>query len=84
MDLCRVIVSRNDHLSEALKGGLREITHQMLRDKIIRHITSPWNSPIILIKKKENVSNNDKWRLVVDFKKLNAVTLGDLYPLLLI
>ena len=56
----------------------------MLRDKIIRHSTRPWNSPIILVKKKEDASKKEKWRLVVDFRRLNEVTVGDSYPLPLI
>jgi hypothetical protein len=46
---------------------------QMLEDKIIRHSTSPWNSPLILVKE-EDASGKQKWRLVVDFRKLNNVT----------
>jgi hypothetical protein len=54
----------------------------MLKDKIIRHSSSPCNSPIILIKK--DASKKEKWKLVVDFRKLSAVTVGDSYPLRLI
>jgi len=60
------------------------MVNQMLRDKIIRRSSSPWNSPIILVKKKEDASKKEKWRLVVDFRRLNGVTVGDSYPLLLI
>jgi len=56
----------------------------MLRDKIIRHSNSPWNSPIILVKKKEDASKKEKWWLVVDFRSLNEVTVGDSCPLPLI
>jgi hypothetical protein len=51
IDLCRGIASRKYRIPEALKGELKQITEQMLEDKIIRHSTSPWNSPIILVKK---------------------------------
>jgi hypothetical protein len=53
IDSCRGIASRNYRIPEALKGEPRQITEQMLKDKIIRHSTSPWNSPIILVKKKD-------------------------------
>jgi hypothetical protein len=56
----------------------------MLRDKIIRHSNSPWNSPIMLVRKKEDASKKQKWRLVVDFRQLSAVTVGDSYSLPLI
>ena len=84
IDPCRGTVSRNYPIREALKGELQDIIDQMLRDKIIRHSTSPWNSPIILAKKNEDASKKEKWRLVVDFRRLNEVTIGDSYPLPLI
>ena len=43
---------------------------------IIRPSTSPWASPIILVKKKDETD-----RLVVDFGRLKSVTLKDSYPL---
>ena len=51
IDPCRGIASRNYQIPEALKDELQSIVNQMLRDKIIRHSSSPWNSPIILVKK---------------------------------
>jgi hypothetical protein len=49
----------------------------MLTDGIIVPSTSPWNSPILFIPKKADVSRKKKWRIVVDFRKLNDVTVGD-------
>jgi len=82
IDPCRGIASRNYQIPEALNGELQSIVNQMLRDKIIRHSSSPWNSPIILVKKED--ASKEKWRLVVDFRRLNEVTVGDSYPLPLI
>lgn len=48
----------------------------MLNRGIIRASTSPWASPIILVKKKDETD-----RLVVDFGRLKSVTLKDSYPL---
>ena len=48
----------------------------MLNRGIIRPNTSPWASPIILVKKKDETD-----RLVVDFGRLKPVTLKDSYPL---
>jgi len=36
------------------------------------------------VKKKEDASKKEKWRLVIDFRHLNKVTVGDSYPLPLI
>ena len=84
IDPCRGIASRNYQIPEALQGELQGIIDEMLRDKIIRHSNSPWNSPIIFVKKEEDASKKEKWRLVVDFRRLNEVTVGDSYPLPLI
>ena len=48
----------------------------MLNRGIIRPSTSPWASPVILVKKKDETD-----RLVVDFGRLKPVTLKDSYPL---
>lgn len=48
----------------------------MLNRGIIRPSTSPWASPIILVKKKDETD-----RLVADFERLKSVTLKDSYPL---
>jgi hypothetical protein len=53
----------------------------MLRDSIIAPSTSSWNSPILLIPKKADASGRKKWRIVVDFRKLNGVTIGDSVPI---
>jgi hypothetical protein len=51
IDLCRGLASRNYGIPEALKEEVKVITEQMLEDGIIRHSTSRWNSPIILVRK---------------------------------
>jgi len=84
IDPCRRIESRNYPKPEALKGELQAIIDQMLRDKIIRHSTGPWNSHIVLTKKKEDEYKKEKWRSVVNFRRLNELTVGDFYPLTLI
>jgi hypothetical protein len=53
----------------------------MLRDGIIAPSSSPWNSPIFVVPKKIDASGVRKWRIVVDFRKLNDVTIGDSFPL---
>jgi len=56
----RPMQSRNYQVPEALKGELQGIIDEMLRDKIFRHSSSLWNSPIILVKKKEDASQQEK------------------------
>jgi hypothetical protein len=53
----------------------------MLEDKIIQPSQSPWNFPFLIVPKKMDASGRRKYRICVDFRKLNDVTVGDSYPL---
>ena len=53
----------------------------MLEEDIITHSKSGWNFPLIVIPKKLDASGRRKWRICVDFRKLNEITIGDSYPL---
>ena len=48
----------------------------MMEQGIIQPLSSPWSSPIVLVKKK-----NGKTRFCVDYRKLNKITKCDAYPL---
>lgn len=60
----------------ALRSELKRILDNYLSNGIIEPCISPWNSPSLLVKKKDG-----KWRLVVDFRKLNSQTHQYHYPL---
>ncbi|CAK1591460.1 unnamed protein product [Parnassius mnemosyne] len=53
----------------------------MLSQGIIRPSESAWSSPIWIVPKKPDASGKTKWRLVVDFRKLNEKTIDDKYPI---
>ena len=42
---------------------------------------SPYDSPVWVIPKKLDLHGNKKWRMVIDYRKLNEKTVGDAYPL---
>ena len=48
----------------------------MLQRGIVRPSSSPWTSPIVLVKKKEGT-----YRFCVDYRKINAVTKTAVFPL---
>lgn len=63
------------------KQEVQDQISKMLRQNIIRPSESAWSSPIWVVPKKADASGKTKWRLVVDFRKLNEKTIDDKYPI---
>lgn len=59
-----------------LFAELRELLQEMVDSKVVRESSSPWAAPVVLVQKKDG-----SWRFYVDYRKLNAVTHKDTYPL---
>lgn len=55
--------------------------NDMLMKMIISHSNTPYNSPLWIVPKKKDASGIIKWRVVIDFRKLNDKTDLDAYPL---
>lgn len=53
----------------------------MLDRRIIESSDSPYNAPVWVVPKKLDASGKRKWRIVIDFRKLNEITDQDAYPL---
>jgi hypothetical protein len=53
----------------------------MLQDDTITPSNSGWNFPLLVVPKKLDASGKRKWRICVDFRKLNKITIGNSYPL---
>lgn len=66
-------------LPYSLKDEVNKQIQKMIDDDIIEAAKSEWSSPILLVPKKSN--NDNKWRLVVDYRKLNDCIVDDKFPL---
>lgn len=66
---------------ECHKEEVSRQVQEMLNQKIIRPSVSPWSAPIWVVPKKPDASGKVKWRIVIDYRKLNEITIGDAYPI---
>jgi len=64
------------HLPHAKEEAVRKEVQDLLKQGIIRPSKSPWASPVVIVAKK-----NGRIRLCVDFRRLNAVTVTDNFPI---
>ena len=55
---------------------MNKLLQDMQEKDVIQPSSSPWASPIVLVQKKDGSA-----RFCVDYRKLNAVTIKDAYPL---
>ena len=55
---------------------MAELIDEMMRKGVVQPSTSAWASPIVLVPK-----GDGSLRFRVDYKKLNAITKKDVYPL---
>lgn len=59
-----------------LRQEMKKIIDDNLKSGLLEPISSPWAAPVLLVRKPSG-----KWRLVCDYRKLNAVTISNQYPL---
>ena len=63
-------------VSNILEEDMHRQVIEMLESGVIEPSMSAWSSPVVMIRK-----SNDKYRFCIDFRKLNAVSKADAYPL---
>lgn len=75
------IYTKTYRYPEIHKKEVFDQVRKMLNQKIIRPSYSPWSSPVWVVPKKLDASGKTKWRVVIDYRKLNDKTIGDKYPI---
>ena len=63
------------------KNEIETQVSSLLNSNIIQPSASPCNSPVWIVPKKSISSGELRWRMVIDYRKLNEKTVGDAYPL---
>ena len=58
------------------KNAVEKEIEEMIKEGIIEPASSDWASPIVIIKKKDDIIH-----LCVEYRRLNAVTHMDAYPM---
>lgn len=67
------------HYGPTQKNEIEKAVQKLLQSRFIRHGRSPFSFPILLVRKKDGT-----WRLCMDYRELNAITMKDKYPIPLI
>lgn len=75
------INQKNYRLPQAHKEAINKEVVKMLEDDVIIPSKSPWNSPLLVVPKKAGPNGEKQVRVVIDFRKLNKITIKDAFPL---
>jgi hypothetical protein len=68
--------SKPYHYSPHHKTEIEQQVQELLQSGFITHSKSPFASPVLLVKKKDGT-----WRLCLDYRKLNALTIKNRFPM---
>lgn len=60
---------------------VKDEMQRLLKLNIISHSKSPYNSPVWIVPKKDGDNGEKNHRVVIDYRKLNKVTVQDNFPL---
>lgn len=74
------VYTRNYRTPHAQKQEIDKQVQKLLENDLIENSSSNYNSPIILVPKKSTGAEK-KWRMCIDYRKLNQKIIADRYPL---
>ena len=63
-------------IPHAHQSEIKKQIDDMLEQQIVTPSTSLWNFPLLMVPKKVDASNKRKWRMCIDYRKLNEVIIG--------
>lgn len=72
----RPIRQRPYVVAQAIRPDIDRQIAEMLKSGVIKVSNSPWASPMVVVKKKDGT-----FRICIDFRKVNDVTVKDVFPL---
>lgn len=75
------VYQRPYRLPYSQKNEIDKQVEQLIKDDIITPSESPWNAPLLVVPKKSDGLETTKYRVVVNFRKLNNLTVGDAFPM---
>lgn len=79
IDETKVVKMRSYRYPLVQKTKIERLIHEMLQAGIIRDNNSLFASLVLMVKKKDG-----SWRLCVDYRQLNQMTIKDRFPILVI
>lgn len=74
------VFTRNYRTPHSQKQEINKQVQKLLDNDLIEHSISEYNSPVILVPKK-GTNSEKKWRMCIDYRKLNKKLVADRHPL---